>query len=350
VNRRGQTVPLFLSLLVGLLGVSALALDRDARARQELGYPIYVPDTISSQARKVLESASPTSGRVPLPNDLAGWKKLQADAARIPASDVARIATEDHIVVSFVNLGGVPVLDVRPRTWKDDRRAIVFIHGGAFVGGSARTSIRLSGELSAASGERVISVDYSLSPEAKWSDIQAQLVGVFAALHARGYAMKGLAIAGDSAGGNLAVETVLNLRDRGLGMPAAAILMSPWVDLTDRGDTMHTLAGEDPVLSYQNSLENAAKAYASGLTLSDPRVSPIYADFKKGFCPTLIQEGTKTILMSGSVRLYRELDAAQQHPTIDMYEGMWHAFQYNSVPESQIAFSKSAAFIRQYLH
>jgi len=154
-----------------------------------------------------------------------------------------------------------------------------------------------------------------------------------------------MAIIGDSAGGNLATRTVLTLRDSGLGMPAAVVLWAPWSDLTDEGDTAITLKDAEPILSYVNILEPSARAYADGLDLKDPRVSPLYADFAKGFPPTLIQDSTRTTFLSTSVRLYRKLDAAGAHPVLDLYEGMWHVFQADLVPEAETAVEKSAAFI-----
>jgi acetyl esterase/lipase len=103
-------------------------------------------------------------------------------------------------------------------------------------------------------------------------------------------------------------------------------------------------------MSYENTLKTSALAYADGLDLKDPRVSPIYADFSNGFPPTLIQDGTKTILLSGSVRLYQKLDAKGVSATFDIYEGMVHIFQQFLIPEAQIAIRKSAAFLNRYLN
>ncbi len=317
-----------------------------ARARQRF----YVPDTISVPARRILHEFDGVrfGDDFPASQSLSAWKRVQALYARPAAIRIRQAIAEYGVTVTRRVLGGVPVLDVRPRGWVRDRRVIVYAHGGAYVVLSAAADIPEAAALSAVSDERVISIDYTLAPEAHWKAIQGQALSVFAALRASGYRMDDIAMAGDSAGGGLTVSTVLNLRDRRLGMPAAAVLLSPWVDLTDRGDTMTTLAGADPMLSYWG-LKIAARAYAGSLPLDDPRVSPLYANFRKGFCPTLIQEGTKTIFLSGSVRLYRALAAAGAHPVLDMYEGMWHDFQFVSwLPESRAAYKTMAAFIRSH--
>jgi acetyl esterase/lipase len=90
-------------------------------------------------------------------------------------------------------------------------------------------------------------------------------------------------------------------------------------------------------------------AYAYGLDLSDPRISPVYADFSKGFPPCLITEGTKCIFLSASVRLYQALEAALQEVKLDMYEGMWHVFQLYPSPEAEAAIRKTAKFINRHL-
>jgi acetyl esterase/lipase len=203
--------------------------------------------------------------------------------------------------------------------------------------------------MSRATGLRVISVDYTTIPFAKWKEIQEQVISVFKALLADGYEMKDIALYGESAGGGLAISTALNLRDRGMGMPAALVLWSPWADLSNAGDTAHTLENADPALTYASSLENGALAFADGLDLTDPHVSPLYADFSKGFPPSLITEGTKCIFLSTSVRLYQALEAAGQETKLDVYEGMWHVFQQVPIPESEVAIRKSAAFINKHL-
>ena len=287
-------------------------------------------------------------GPYPGPNDVAGWQAVDKKLELQARSNVEQAIARDHITVAATKLGSVPVLDVRPQGWTDDRRIIVYFHGGGYTMFSARTSIALSGAMSAATGERIVSVEYTLAPAARWQTIQRQALDVVKALLSRGYRLRNIAVAGDSAGGGLAVSTVLNLRDAGIGMPGAAVLISPWVDLTDNGDTMHTLSGEDPIVTYLGWLKNAAGAYAGTTSVDDPHVSPIYADFSKGFCRTLIQDATKTILESGSVRLYRALDAAGADVKLDMYEGMWHDFPWwADVPESQLAFKKIAAFLKR---
>ena len=327
----------------------------DTASAQPAASPPPLPNTMSPEATsglKALYAADIKSSKVPDPTDLAAWRKLQDyQAANNPRAEAAR-AVLPKLGVSMIDskLGGVPVIDVRPRGWeKADRRLIIYTHGGAFTFNSAHTTVANAGRLAAKSGIRVISVDYTLSPGANWKIIQDQALAVFKGLLEQGYRMTEMAIIGDSAGGNLAIRTVLNLRENGLGMPAAVVLWAPWADLTDEGDTAITLKDAEPILSYRNILEPSARAYATGLDLKDPRVSPLYADFTKGFPPTLIQDSTRTTFLSTSVRLYRKLDAAGTQPVLDLYEGMWHVFQADLTPEGEAAVGKSAAFIATQL-
>jgi monoterpene epsilon-lactone hydrolase len=313
--------------------------------------PPAIPNTMSPEATRFLEAltaANLKATKAPGPTDLAAWRQVQEHlAANNPRAEAAQAALPKlGLSVIDAKLGGVPVIDVRPRGWdKADRRLIIYVHGGAFTINSARSTLANAGRLAAQSGIRVISVDYTLSPEANWKIIQGEVLSVFKDLLKQGYRMTAMAIIGDSAGGNLATRTVLTLRDTGLGMPAAVVLWAPWSDLTDEGDTAITLKDAEPILSYDNILEPSARAYADGLDLKDPRISPLYADFTKGFPPTLIQDSTRTTFLSTSVRLYRKLEAAGAQPVLDLYEGMWHVFQADLVPEAETAVEKSAAFI-----
>jgi acetyl esterase/lipase len=143
---------------------------------------------------------------------------------------------------------------------------------------------------------------------------------------------------------------VLKMRDRGLGMPAAVVVRSPWADLTDTGDTRATLAHADPVI-YPGSLKQSADTYADPADQKQPYVSPVYADFARGFPPTLVQGGTKELLLSDFVRLYQALSTAGVPATLDLYEGMPHVFQrpLPDSPEAQAALTKMKSFVEEHL-
>jgi acetyl esterase/lipase len=160
-----------------------------------------------------------------------------------------------------------------------------------------------------------------------------------------------MAIYGDSSGGGLAAAVVLKMRDKRIGMPKAVVLVSPWLDVTNSGDTETTLHDADPNQLYEKHTKFAAAAFADLKDQKDPYASPVYGDFTKGFPPTLIQGGLKETLLSGFVRMYQGLDAAGVPVKLDLYEGMVHNFpdRIPDAPESILARRKMRAFLHQHL-
>ena len=330
-------------VLLSLLLSSGIAMAADT---------VPLPDTISPEAKAVIEflqSAGLKQLKGPAPDDLAGWTALHAAQEKALEAPNKVVLDQLGATVRDAVIGGVPVLDIRPKGWTDDGRVIVYIHGGAFTLFSARSMAGLGALVANAARMRMISIDYTNPPAAQWDTVQAQVSSVLKGIVAQGTPINRIALFGDSAGGNLVMRAVLRLRDEGAGLPAAVVLFSPWADLSNSGDTAITLPEADPTLSYAGLLANSARAYAGNLDLKDPRVSPLYGDFSKGFPPTLIQDGTRTILLSDSVRSYRALKNAGQDAVIDLYEGMWHVFQGAPAPEAAEALASAGAFLRQRL-
>jgi monoterpene epsilon-lactone hydrolase len=312
-----------------------------------------IPKTISPEAQKILKflyTIDLLPHKTPDPKDLNAWKKLSSTMEKIALKDYDKFIGQNKLRVNSIVMGGTPVLDIIPENWTETDKLIVYTHGGAFTQLSAKTSITNSGSMSRYTNLRIISIDYTLAPEADWKKIQEQILNVFKDLINQGYKMENIGFFGDSAGGGLAVSTVLNLRDAGLGMPACLILMSPWVDLTGNGDTYESLKRSEPVLDYPNSLKNSALAYANGIPLSDPHVSPLFGDFTKGFPPTLIIIGTKDIFLSTSAMLYRKLQQSGVDVKIDLNEGLWHVFTFFEMPETDLCFQICSDFFKKYLN
>jgi acetyl esterase/lipase len=155
---------------------------------------------------------------------------------------------------------------------------------------------------------------------------------------------------GGSAGGNIVAASVLKIRDRGLPMPAALLLVSPMTDFTEGGDTRKTLAEADPAL-HEDQVRPGLDAYADPADQKNPYVSPVYGDFTKGYPPVLIQGGTKEFLLSDMVRLNRAIKAAGGNCDLEIYEGMPHGFPglMQNAPEGKQAKAEELAFWRRYL-
>ena len=317
-------------------------------------HQIYIPTTISKEAQEELRkiASNPFDFKNPGPADLIGWKKLYQEIESIDLFRSQSFIDLYQPNITETKLGGVNVLDIKPKNWHDNGKVLVYTHGGAYTLLSANSTLSSSILAADATSLRVISIDYTVAPFSKWNQTTDQIISVIQALKdQQGYSLDDIAIYGDSAGGGLATGSVLKMRDGGMGMPAAVVLWSPWTDVTQNGDTYFTLKDADPLLTNNQLLKNSADAYANPIDQKNPYVSPVYGNFSKGFPPTLIQGGTKEILLSDFVRLYQALDQADVPVKLDIYEGMPHVFQYILIktPESDISLSKMNNFLREYL-
>jgi len=327
------------SLVLGLVAVSASAKD------------FSVPATISAEGREAAASFVRDDAILPEPGNIEAWKEIWELNEEAQREENRAVVKKYDATINEIMLGGVPALDIKPKNWQNDGKVLIYTHGGAYTLFSAASTLISSVPVANATELRVISVDYTVAPNAKWQETTSQVVSVIKALVKEGYGMKDIAIYGDSAGGGLAAGSVLKPRDEGLGLLSAVILWSPWSDITETGDTYTTLRDADPLLIYANSLKHAADAYADPKDQKHPYVSPVYGNYSKGFPPTLIQVGTKEIFLSNSVRHYQALDQAGVSVKLDPYEGMWHVFQafHWQLPESDIAREKMAMFLREHL-
>jgi monoterpene epsilon-lactone hydrolase len=317
-------------------------------------HQIYIPTTISKEAQEELRkiASNPFDFKSLGPADLNGWKKLYQEMESMDFFGSQSIKDLYQPNITETKLGGVNVLDIKPKNWHDNGKVLVYTHGGAYTLLSANSTLSSSILAADATSLRVISIDYTVAPFSKWNQTTDQVISVIQALKdQQGYSLDDIAIYGDSAGGGLATGSVLKMRDGGMGMPAAVVLWSPWTDVTQNGDTYFTLKDADPLLTNNTFLKNSADAYANPIDQKNPYVSPVYGNFSKGFPPTLIQGGTKEILVSDFVRLYQGLDQADVPVKLDIYEGMPHVFQYILIktPESDISLSKMNDFLRAYL-
>jgi acetyl esterase/lipase len=316
---------------------------------------VRVPDTVSAEARKYLEALPDpaTLPAAPASDDRAGWKRTWEAGEADTQPKVAAALKRYGPTVKERKLGGVPVLDITPKGWKDNGKVLVHAHGGAYTMYSARSRLPGSAAAADATGLRVVSIDYTRAPNAKWEQVTDEVLAVLDGLRKEGYEPKDIAVYGESAGGGLVAGSVLKMRDKGLPMPAAVVLWSPWADVTDRGDSAVTLRAFEPTYLYEKHLKPAADAYADPKDQKHPYVSPVYGDYTKGFPPTLIQGGTRELFLSHFVRLYRAIDGAGGTAVLDLYEGMPHVFQIRpelaDAPETKTALKKMAAFLKKRL-
>jgi acetyl esterase/lipase len=289
----------------------------------------------------------------PAADDLAGWKRAWETGEAASAASVDAALKRFEPTLNESKLGGVPVLEITPRNYKPNGKLLVHAHGGAYALYSARSRLSSSAAAADATGLRVISIDYTRAPFAKWPQVIDEVLAVFAELQKQGHQFRDIAIYGESAGGALAAGAVLKMRDQNLGMPAAVVLWSPWADITNSGDSAVTLKRFDATHLYDRHLKHAADAYADPKDQKHPYVSPVYGDYSKGFPPTLIQGGTQEIFLSHFVRLYRAVDDAGGTAVLDLYDGMPHIFQLRTemtdVTETRTAMMKMSGFLKRHL-
>jgi monoterpene epsilon-lactone hydrolase len=223
--------------------------------------------------------------------------------------------------------------------------AVMYLHGGGYVLGSPRTHAGLVSHLARAAGCECFVVDYRLAPE---HPAPAALDDAVEAWTALTRSHPAVALAGDSAGGGLALATAVAARDRGLPAPRALALISPWVDLSLSGLSMTTHARRDPMLS-RAWLAYAARHYA-GAALTDPRVSPLFAELG-GLPPTRIDVGSEEVLLSDAARLERQLRAAGVPVQRQVWDGLWHDFQLQAglLPEADRCILGLGTFLREAL-
>ena len=327
------------------------SLEKDVVSYKDISLYNYASSTISPEAKAIINAFTSAQSKpdVPSPKDKEQWKTYQQQLEIATKDQNEAFIEQLGLNVTELNLGGIPVLDIKPKNWRDNGKVLVYTHGGAYVLFSALSTINVSGQTAQATGYRVIAIDYTLAPHAKWLEISDEIITVFKELLKQGYTMADIGLFGDSAGGGLASTTALRLRDEGFGLPAAVVLYSPMGDLSCPGESFQTLKAAEGFYDYEKHIKPSFEAYADITDFKNPYVSSVYGDFSKGYAPTLIQGGTKELILSSFVRLYQAMDVAGVDVKLDIYEGMPHVFQRYSIPESEIALNKVNDFFKEHL-
>ena len=322
------------------------------RSEKPLRYE--VPATVSTQAKVVLEQAYTFLAQIAQAPQVApvtqeDWDQRNARANAVIGPMVKINADALEVTVQEDVIGGVPVLRIKPPGYTPRDRTLIYAHGGGYVLFSARTSLTVPALMAVASGDEVISVDYTLAPRGDWRTATDQVIAAYRGVLANRRPDQ-IGLLGDSAGGGLVAGAVLKMRDQKMPLPAALVLLSPWADITDAGDSLTTLAAADPSLDA-TSLKWGADAYAAPADQKNPYVSPVYGDYTKAFPPTLIQGGTREIFVSHFVRQYQAIRGGGHEAVLDLYEGMPHVFQALApgIPETATSMKRAAAFFETHL-
>ncbi len=252
------------------------------------------------------------------------------------------------VTVTAAALGGVPTAEITIGG-TEPRHVILYFHGGVYVLGDAFQAAGLASQIARRTRATVISVDYRLAPEHPYPAAVDDALAAYQALLERGTAPADIAFAGESAGGGLAVATLVNARDHGLPLPTSAYLMSPYADLTLAGATMTTKSEVDVLMSRDN-LQARVADYTAGHDAALGLISPVFADLS-GLPPLIIQAGTHEVLLDDAVRLARQAATADVAVILDITPGVPHVFQSFSpiLDEAAAALDRAGQLLSAHL-
>lgn len=277
------------------------------------------------------------------------FENLEIEELRAKYEEVATsFPTPTNAIIERVDALGVSGQSILA-PGASELATIVYLHGGGYAMGSLNTHRTLAYNLSQASGFQVLQVDYRLAPEHPFPAALQDLVTTIKWLRQNGLPINRIGMAGDSAGGGLALATCLVLRDAGEELPAAVVCISPWTDLAGRGESMQSKASVDPLIS------SSMTEYFSNLYLEDedachPLASPLYADLS-GLPPLLFQVGSDEILLDDSTRFIAKAEEARVEVELKVWEKMihvWHLFA-PILAEGQEAIAEAASFLQKHL-
>lgn len=243
------------------------------------------------------------------------------------------------------SLGDMPMAWVRPERGHDRSKVILYCHGGGYTSGNLGYARVLAAKMANATGCEVLAFQYRLAPEFPYPAALEDALEAWEYLMHQGWGAKNVILAGDSAGGNLALELTLALKEAGRFLPGRLVLFSPWTDMTASGASYTHREALDPMLTEQY-IRSVRSAYAPGVDYSQPQFSPLFADLS-GLPPTLIQVGEREILASDSEQLQKALIAAGVPCVLQSWPDMWHVFQMFPLKSAGDAMSAIADFLRQ---
>jgi monoterpene epsilon-lactone hydrolase len=291
-----------------------------------------------AEIRKALAQNPPTAGS--FEERRARWEPLFHKICPVPQGTVTEPLEGDGLRGEWVSAAGVS---------RNELRILFYIHGGGFTAGTAVAYRGLSSHLSAATGCRVLAVDYRWAPEQPFpAALEDCIAGYRWLLGPGGASPRRVALVGDSAGGNLVVAMLLALKQEGDALPAAGICLSPIFDLALTGNSVTTRAERDPMI-LASSLQKCSAAYRGNSDPRNPLMSPLYGDLA-GLPPLLLQCGSEERLRDDSVRLAEKAEAAGVEVTFEEWDEMvhvWHLFA-DRLADGREALARIGEFARAH--
>ena len=293
-------------------------------------------DAIANMLRQIDGLRPNENGEFDIASMRQGNEKMLA-ALPVPDGVTFETTDADGIAATWINTAN-------PHT----ERTLLYLHGGAYVVGSMKSHRALAARIAQASHTRGFAIDYRLAPEHPFPAAVEDTITAYRFLLNQGIPANKIAIGGDSAGGGLAIASMVALKDAGYPLPAAGIALSPWVDLEANGESMQTKANVDPLLQRDEVLM-LAKLYLNGADPKHPHASPIHADLGD-LPPILIQVGTAEVLLDDAIRLTERARQAGVDIELQQFEDLVHVFQcFAPVPEALDAIEKLGNFLQKHL-
>jgi monoterpene epsilon-lactone hydrolase len=288
-----------------------------------------------------------------------GIEVVRAHLAKLPPADSLTTAerraqyeraekvfpTPSEVKLERVNAPAVPAEWLRPLSAAAGR-VVLYLHGGGYVIGSARSHRHLAAAIAEAAAANALLLDYRLAPEHPFPAAVDDATAAYRWLLDQEIAPGRIVIGGDSAGGGLTIATLLALREAGLPAPAGGVCISPWVDLTCGGKSYETKADVDPIVK-RAGVEEMARAYLGATSPRTPLASPLFADLR-GLPPLLIQVGSDEVLLDDAVQLAERAKAAGVETTLEVWERMIHVWHWflPMLDEAQSAIDTVGRFTR----
>jgi acetyl esterase/lipase len=281
----------------------------------------------------------------------SGWLAMTQPGYEGPDDESWGDLTAEPRAVDYLETeaGGLPAMWAVPKGASTDR-VLMCMHGGGFMGGSIYTHRKMFGHLAKAAGVRALIVSYHLLPEGVFPVPADDVTNAYRWLLEQGISADRIAFAGDSVGGWLAVTVQLRAREQGLPLPAAALLMSPCVDMEVTGESYETNRDSDPFFKPEVVRQIVGNFLGEGTDPRDPRVSPLYADLD-GLGPVYIQAGGDETLVDDARLLDEHARKAGVDVRLDVFPGMLHTFQMAAgrAPEADDAIRALADWVRPRL-
>lgn len=290
------------------------------------------PDPLARVRQRIAEATSAWAGGMTLAEIRESFERFLSHGSGAPEVTRTPLEIAGLPACAFDPPGAVP------------GRTLLYCHGGGFQIGSLRSHGGLMARIAGAGGMRVLGFDYRLAPEHRFPAAPDDAFAAYSACVEAGETP--LALAGDSAGGALALGTAMRARDAGLPLPKALVLLSPWLDLTMGGASYAALAEKD-IFSKPAQLKAMARTYLGREhPPSDPAASPVLGDLG-GLPPMLVHAGGHDITLDDSHLLARNVAAQGGQVEVEVFAGMYHHFQvFEELPEAAASLARIGAFLR----